>query len=1190
MRPALKVYTVIFLGCLRLLLFPQGTASKWYFGFKAGLDFSTNPPTVLTNGRTYAIEGTASVADGSGNLLFYTSGDTIWNSAHQVMVNGTGLLGTNTSGQAALIIKQPGNLNIYFIFTTDGQANPGGLCYTTVDMNLATGMGAVTAKNVQLITPTTEKLTATRHCNGVDVWVLSHDMYSATFRAYLVTSAGVNPTPTLTAIGPVHTYPAYGPGGGSQGSMKLSPNGRKLALGIPDQNTFELYDFDNSNGSVSNQVVLTTNYSQAARVEFSPDNTKLYGTGFYPGLTFYQWDVCAGSAANIISSTYTFTMPTNTLGVAGPQLGPDGKIYLVRGSMQTHLGVIQNPNASGAAMNYVDVGQPIAPGFVAFVLPNFMSASLSIPVILPAFTHTVNPALTCLTASFTSSSQQPSACISPGYSIIGQLWNFGDPGSGAANTSTLTNPAHVFSSPGTYSVQLILYNACRSDTVRQLVAVGTQSLFTFSQPASCYSAGSATAIIINGTGPFSYTWTPSVQNGSVAINLGAGNYSVTATGVGGCRYSGTVAIVFQNVLSGTISVTSPACAGQSNGSASVSLTGAGIFNYTWSGSAQTASFVTGLASGIYTLNVTDQLSPCVLTSTFGVQPALPVSVTASADTVCVGQTLNLYAASAGSYTYSWTGPNAFTSSQQNPVLPSAFTGMSGVYQVTVTTPAGCTGSASVTALVLPGLNVTAVSNTPCALNVLAMSAAGGNSYQWNGPGNFSSNQQSLVINNPNVSASGIYTVIVAIGSCSSTALVSVTVHPLPVITASNPGIACETKSIQLTAFGSAGNIYSWMGPGGFTSSLQNPVISNAIFSGSGTYTAVATNSNNCQAFATTTVIVVQSPTAVAFPAVGCTGQQINLDATGGNGYQWAGPSGFFASGQNVSFVAAGPFSGGVYTLTIIGNANCNSTATVLVTIHPLPEASVLGEPMLCAPVCSNFSLRNEAPLQAPITKTAFQVNNEFYPQALCFKKAGNYTVKAIFADSNNCVNSTSLAVKVYEKPVADFEFIPLKPLAAIDEVAFTNASQGNDQISWTWFFEDNAKDPLSGEQVSYLFETAGTFPVAMIVKNNWGCSDTAVKSVVIEDEFSLYVPNAFTPDGDGLNDTFRPKGTGIKKYSLVVMDRWGEQLYQTEDFFAAWDGMFKGKLCKTDVYVWKITAAGSSGKVKQLQGHVTLYK
>src|SRR4051812_7310250 len=98
----------------------QNETQKWYFGDRAGLDFSTNPPTVLSNSAMHARAGCSSMSDATGNLLFYTNGDTIWNRMHQVMANGTGLFGTGDESQNSLIVKQPGNANLYYIFTVEG--------------------------------------------------------------------------------------------------------------------------------------------------------------------------------------------------------------------------------------------------------------------------------------------------------------------------------------------------------------------------------------------------------------------------------------------------------------------------------------------------------------------------------------------------------------------------------------------------------------------------------------------------------------------------------------------------------------------------------------------------------------------------------------------------------------------------------------------------------------------------------------------------------------------------------------------------------------------------------------------------------------------------------------------------------------------------------------------------------------
>lgn len=288
-----KITQVIFafsllVGCNAI---SQNETNNWYFGLAAGLNFGTIPPTILTNNVSMStVEGCSSASDANGNLLFYTDGVTVLNKNHVVMANGNGLFGGSSSAQGALVVKQPGNSNIYYIFTQDYQnQNNHGMRYSIVDMNLSAGAGSVTVKNDSLHAPSTEKLTAVKHCNGVDVWVMSHDWLSANFRAYLLTASGVNTVAVISAIGPVHQ------GGNlntaAMGGMKFSPDGRRLAVAYPGAtySNIELYDFDNLSGVVSNSLLLTGNFFSPYSCEFSPDGTKVYATG-HVGTMLAQWN------------------------------------------------------------------------------------------------------------------------------------------------------------------------------------------------------------------------------------------------------------------------------------------------------------------------------------------------------------------------------------------------------------------------------------------------------------------------------------------------------------------------------------------------------------------------------------------------------------------------------------------------------------------------------------------------------------------------------------------------------------------------------------------------------------------------------------------------------------------------------------------------------------------------------------
>lgn len=520
--------------------FGQHENKKWYFGANAGLDFMTNPPTILTNGAMSTFENSSSISDASGNLLFYTNGVTVWNKQHVVMSNGTGLMGDPSACQSGWSVRQPGSSTIYYIFTLDETGGPDGLRYSIVDMSLASGLGAVTTKNTLLHSPSSEKLTVTRHCNGTDLWIVSHDFNSANFRSYLLTSAGLG-SPVFSNVGTYIGNSIYS----AVGDMKISPNGKKLALAIYlAPCAFELYDFDPSTGVVSNSLTLATSnpINYPAGVEFSPDGSKLYGC--YSDLSsLLQWDLCAGSNTAIIASVYSMTAS----GTGLMHLGPNGKIYVSRGQMtlgpQTDLGVVNNPNAPGAACNYVDKGQSIAPNTSQYGLPQMLNYRMIDP-----FTYTA----ACSTHTFlipATSNMSLSPCSVYGFSLSSLAWNFGDPASGPANTSSAPGPVHVFSAPGTYTAQLILYYTCgaANDTLKQSITVSGVPLSVSGKTTVC--KGEKT--ILTATGADTFSWSSSAVTTTFAATV-TGNTVYTVTGTNtltGCKATKTVSLTSKECVS-----------------------------------------------------------------------------------------------------------------------------------------------------------------------------------------------------------------------------------------------------------------------------------------------------------------------------------------------------------------------------------------------------------------------------------------------------------------------------------------------------------------------------------------------------------------------------------------------------------------------------------------------------------------
>ena len=481
----IKIISTLLLIFNSSLFFAQNEFSKWYFGGYAGLDFSTSPPTILTNGALNTPGGCATVCDNTGSLLFYTDGTAIWNSTHTIMANGGPLFGNLSTTQSALIAKQPGTNSLYYVFTLDQTGGANGARYSIVDMALAAGLGSVTVKNATLYAPSCEKQVAVRHCNGRDVWIISHEYNSNNFRSYLLTSTGLNLSPVITSIGETA---GQGNGNGlvsTAGHMKVSPDGKKLALAIAGVSVpnnlglggFQLFDFDAASGVVSNSLILLNSLNTVGNpygIEFSSDGTKLYAST-QPSLssiaaTIYQWDICSQFSTAIIASQFSLSLGTN-INLGALQRAIDNKIYLVNagpGLPQT-LHVINNPNLVGTAMGFTLNGQSVAPKQTSQCLPNFIN-----PYTKPTPALFTN-SLSCQKVTFAVPpvTTFSSGCSSTPYPPSGYLWDFGETASGATNTSTLSNPVHTYSALGTYTVQLILLNNCTNDTLKKVINITT---------------------------------------------------------------------------------------------------------------------------------------------------------------------------------------------------------------------------------------------------------------------------------------------------------------------------------------------------------------------------------------------------------------------------------------------------------------------------------------------------------------------------------------------------------------------------------------------------------------------------------------------------------------------------------------------------------------------------------------------
>ncbi|MCB0713051.1 MAG: T9SS type A sorting domain-containing protein [Ignavibacteriae bacterium] len=353
----------------------QRQYETWYFGQNAGLSFAGGNPVPLLNGRVNTLDGSAVISrPATGELLFYSDGKTVWNATHTPMPNGTGLAGHESSGQPALIVPDPGDTNQFYLFTT-GAANTSSTAtrYSIVDIRRDGGKGDVIVKNTLLLERGTEKITATRHCNGKDYWVITHAWGSNTFHVYLLTAQGISDS-VITSIG--ITYPSAAD---IQGTFQMSSDGRLLAVTSPQPKTVELFNFDNSTGVISNQQLIGQGDLSYYGQEFSPDNSKLYVNTLPQGTNpadLFQFDLSAGTTAAIRASRFTLIHLSERLWQGGQlQRGGDDKIYVSWYSRDS-LGVIENPNVLGVGATYRHSGLWLGGARTNYGLPNIIDSDI----------------------------------------------------------------------------------------------------------------------------------------------------------------------------------------------------------------------------------------------------------------------------------------------------------------------------------------------------------------------------------------------------------------------------------------------------------------------------------------------------------------------------------------------------------------------------------------------------------------------------------------------------------------------------------------------------------------------------------------------------------------------------------------------------------------------------------------------
>ncbi len=360
----MKLFFTIFytIGlCLFYTVLHGQYGNIWTFGRNAGVDFNVRPPQIFKSSIS-TNEGTASICDADGKLLFYTDGTSVWDANGNVMPNGNNLPGmannvTASTTQGALIVPIPGKSSQYYVFSL-GAYETGGrgrLYYALVDMSLNGGLGDVIAssKAKLLATGMTEQMTAVSG-NRCNIWLIAASRPDQQIQAYNVGFDGIDTVPV--------TSPKIAGGGvyaGDIGSVDVSPDRTRIAFA---HGNVVLYDFDVNTGKASSPVILEKSFNPYFYgISFSHGNSKLYAA---TGSSIFQFDLSLADTQKIIQSKYS--LGSNSAWAI--KRGPDGKMYIATGG--TAMSVIEDPDLAGSACNYKFNGFPLETG---------MSSNLGLP-------------------------------------------------------------------------------------------------------------------------------------------------------------------------------------------------------------------------------------------------------------------------------------------------------------------------------------------------------------------------------------------------------------------------------------------------------------------------------------------------------------------------------------------------------------------------------------------------------------------------------------------------------------------------------------------------------------------------------------------------------------------------------------------------------------------------------------------
>jgi len=988
-----KILTFCFIITFVANIYAQnGQGSNWIFGNSAGVSWcnSTNTPVAFGGSPLNTLEGVATISDANCNLLFFSDGTYVWDANMNIMPNGFGLLGDNSSTQSAVIIPKPIDPNTYYIFTVDDHLGFGGLAYSRVDMTANGGMGDVDPleKNIAILNPSPEKITAVNHANGTDIWVIVHEWGNSTFRSYLITN---DPIDVNIYVSSYVGTPHVGTGWQFGGYMKASPSGSKIVLSITADNLYELFDFDNSTGILSNAVTIP-GFTNTYGCEFSPNEHYLYGVCWYgsSNSNIHRWDLLELPNVTNFLNSYQIVGWLG-LGEGGAcQLGPDQKIYLARQS-QPWLACIENPNDPVPIITLDAVYLNIS------TVPINEACLLGLPTFISSF---------FVSAEFTF---ETSCYIDTTYFYLGTNfvdsvhWNFNYPSTMSIwQNHTDVDPWFIFD-PGTYVIECISYNGINIDTVYNTLTVvyfpwanlGPNPTILCSDEIIEYDLSYNEGCTFLWTADLgTYTYTDTLP--TILIDK-PGTYTVEIT-----NECGTISeniVVEYNEIEPNLGVNVSGLCATSPITLDATVTSIyGTPEYEWNTGEFTETII-ALYSDTFAVTVT--VANCSETTSVEVEYDMPLNVFLGQDIeLCLGNIVTLDAGDNGS-TYFWsTGVITQTIDVTN----------AGTYAVTVTNACGSGNDViNITIIDVPDFTL-GPDQTICDGYSLILDATFTNStYQWN---------DGSVYPSYVVDTAGMYFVYVTnvCGSSYDNILISVD-YPISIELGVDTAL-CPGDSLMLDA-GNEGAEYLWSNG----ETTQEITVFDAA-----TYTVMVTN--ECGSLPDYIVLdIFELDINLGDDITICQGQTATFDVTDSTAVSY-----LWSTGENTPTISTN--IAGEYSVTV--ENICGEISTDTATVYIISTSINLGAD---TSICNGTSLT----LDVGIPGLTYIWSTSETIQAIEVNDAGMYSVTASDPICGDAIGN--IFVSVDPSPTFEFGFDTLE--IEFGKTGIFDAGSGYSSYLWS---------------------------------------------------------------------------------------------------------------------------------------------